>query len=199
MRCLAILRQTTLNLALRNSRGKALIFKIRYSNAPEIRVASQKGQWRRRCSYQLRGVPVADDHRRCGRSRPSSSRSPGGEYSAAFTRSRHSQIIRRRGSTAHYIGHSCRRGVIPKAAVRSWPRQTVRKTEKARRLGGPSYCDNRSNKQGKRELLQTCRNSAEHYRGEISDLLHGQSPFGDNEVKNDVEDAMNNYMKEPNS
>jgi hypothetical protein len=67
------------------------------------------------------------------------------------------------------------------------------------RCGGPSYCDNRSDQQGKRELLQMGRNSAEHLRGNISDLLHGQSPFANNIVKNDVEDAMNNDMKEPDS
>jgi len=43
------------------------------------------------------------------------------------------------------------------------------------------------------------RKSAEQLRGNISDLLHGQPPFANNMVKNDVEDAMNNDMKEPDS
>ena len=43
------------------------------------------------------------------------------------------------------------------------------------------------------------RKSAEHPRGNISDLLHRQSPFANNVVKNDVENAMNNDMKEPDS
>jgi len=43
------------------------------------------------------------------------------------------------------------------------------------------------------------RKSAEHLHGNISDLFHGQSPFANKMVKNDVEDAMNNDMKKPDS